>query len=138
MIREKDKKVAYGKMKYKSMNKFKGKFIVIEGMDGSGKKTQFQKLIRKLKSKKAPIMTLDFPCYKKGSSYFVKKYLKGEYGSWEEVDPYRASLFYALDRFDFKKEIEKELEEGKILIANRYTPSNMGHQGAKILSKRKN
>lgn len=116
--------------------KTKGKLIVLEGIDGSGKETQFKKLIKKLKSKKIQAKTLDFPRYKKQSAYFVKKYLKGKYGSLTDVNPYCASLFYALDRFDAKEQIEIGLEQGEVLIANRYTPSNMGHQGAKISNKK--
>lgn len=118
-------------------DKFAGKFVVLEGMDGSGKRTQLQKLMRRLRNKKIPTKVFDFPRYSRQASYFVRKYLNGEYGGWRDVNPYCASLFYALDRFDAKKEIEKYLQEGKVLIANRYTPSNLGHQGAKILGREK-
>ncbi len=117
-------------------NHNKGIFIIIEGTDGSGKTEQFKKLITKLKAHNFKIATFDFPQYEKPSSYFVKEYLNGRYGSWEEVGPYKASIFYALDRFSADKEIKKELKRGKIVISNRYVASNMGHQGSKIKSKK--
>src|SRR2546423_12717689 len=109
----------------------KGKFIVLEGTDGSGKTTQFKKLIDRLE-KEHEVTTFDFPQYAKPSSYFVKEYLNGRYGTLAEVGPYRASIFYALDRFDVGREISKWLKEDKIIVSNRYVSSNMGHQGAKI------
>lgn len=110
----------------------KGKFIVIEGTDGSGKTEQFKKLVDKLKSDGFDVATFDFPQYDKPSSYFVKQYLNGNYGGWEEVGPYKASIFYALDRFDISRQIKEWLNKGKIVVSNRYVASNMGHQGAKI------
>ena len=112
----------------------KGKFIVLEGTDGSGKTTQFNKLIARLEKEKHHIATFDFPQYTKPSSYFVKEYLNGRYGTIDQVGPYRASIFYALDRFDVGPEIIKWINEGKVILSNRYVSSNMGHQGAKIKS----
>jgi len=113
----------------------KGKFIVIEGTDGSGKTTQFKKLVSRLRSEGFKIVTFDFPQYGKPSSYFVREYLNGNYGSWQEVGPYRASVFYALDRFSVGREISNCLNKGKIVLSNRYVASNMGHQGSKIKNK---
>jgi thymidylate kinase/thymidylate synthase ThyX len=109
-----------------------GFFVVIEGTDGSGKGTQFDLLVKKLRSDGYDVATFDFPRYEEPSSYFVKEYLNGSYGSVEEVGPYTASLFYALNRFDSAKDIQKALDEGKVVIANRYTGSNMAHQGSKF------
>lgn len=110
----------------------KGKFIVIEGLDGSGKGTQVALLADYLKSKKKNFKVADFPQYENFSSAFVAKYLRGEYGSAEEVGPYRGSIFYALDRYDKSFDIKKWLKEGKIVISNRYVSANMGHQTGKI------
>ena len=117
------------------MKKTKGKFIVLEGTDGSGKTAQFWQLLKKLKRQKIEVRTLDFPRYGKPSSYFIEQYLSGKYGTWQEVGAYRASLFYALDRFAVSSKVKKWLEEGKTVISNRYVASNLGHQGAKIRNK---
>lgn len=110
----------------------KGKFIVIEGTDGSGKGTQVRLLIERLKRDGVPVEMVDFPQYENPSSYFVAKYLRGEYGTSDDVGPYRASMFYALDRYDKSFEIKKWLDEGIYVIANRYVSSNMGHQSGQI------
>lgn len=114
----------------------RGKFIVIEGTDGSGKATQVGLLIKRLKSMKLKIKTTDFPQYDNFSSAFVAKYLRGEYGPADEVGPYRASIFYALDRYDKSFEIKKWLKEGKLVVSNRYVSANMGHQAGKIKGKK--
>jgi dTMP kinase len=109
-----------------------GKFLVLEGADGSGKTTQFKKLVGRLRKSGHKVAAFDFPQYDKPSSYFVKEYLNGRYGGWREVGPYKASIFYALDRFDAGQKIRAWLKEGKVVVSNRYVASNMGHQGAKI------
>lgn len=114
------------------MSKSKGLFLVIEGTDGSGKGTQFKLLVERLKKDGYDVATFDFPQYERPSSYFVKEYLNGNYGSAEEVGPYTGSLFYALDRYEASKDIKQALEEGKVVIANRFTGSNMAHQGTKF------
>ncbi|MBW2970150.1 thymidylate kinase [Candidatus Woesearchaeota archaeon] len=108
----------------------KGVFIVIEGTDGTGKATQSKKLAEYLQSKGKTVEIFDFPQYDRPSSFFVQEYLNGKYGS--EVSPYKASLFYALDRFDASFRIREAINAGKIVISNRYVASNMGHQGGKI------
>lgn len=117
--------------------KEKGKFFVIEGTDGSGKTVQFRQLVKRLKSGRKTVATFDFPQYEKQSSYFVREYLNGQYGTWKEVGPYKASLFYALDRFDVAPRLREWQNAGKIVIANRYVASNMGHQGSKIQDYKK-
>lgn len=109
-----------------------GVFLVIEGTDGSGKGTQFKKLVDRLESAGHDVATFDFPQYDEPSSYFVKEYLNGKYGSAEEVGPYTGSLFYALDRYQASVQIREALSQGKIVLANRFTGSNMAHQGTKF------
>ncbi len=109
-----------------------GLFIVIEGTDGSGKTTQFELLKNRLIEAGYEVEAFDFPQYEQPSSHFVKQYLNGEYGTVDEVGPYTASLFYALDRFHAAGKIRRALKEGKVVISNRYTGSNMGHQGTKF------
>lgn len=109
-----------------------GTFIVIEGTDGSGKGTQFSLLAERLKNDGYDVALFDFPQYDNGSSYFVKQYLNGNYGSAEDVGPYTGSLFYALDRYEAGPKIRQALAEGKVVLANRYVGSNMAHQGTKF------
>jgi len=112
----------------------KGKFIVLEGTDGSGKTVQFEQLLLNLPSD-TKFSIADFPQYDKPSSYFVRRYLNGEYGSWKEVGAKKASLFFALDRFDVGAQIRKWLDDGRLVISNRYVASSMGHQGAKLATR---
>jgi len=114
------------------MNQSNGLFIVLEGTDGSGKGTQFALLAERLKQEGYNVETFDFPRYNEPSSYFIKEYLNGNYGGVNDVGPYTASLFFALDRFEASKNIKKALNEGKIVLANRYTGANMAHQGTKF------
>ena len=110
----------------------KGKLIVIDGTDGSGKKTQTRLLLERLQQEGYPALSIAFPQYGKKSAGLVEEYLNGKYGRPEEVSPYTASLFYALDRFDLSAEIRTGLEEGKIIITDRYVDANAGHHGGKI------
>lgn len=110
----------------------KGKFIVIEGTDGSGKATQFKQLIKRLTDQQVEIETFDFPQYGQPSAYFVEAYLNGKYGTAEEIGPYRGSVYFAMDRYAASFKMREALNEGKWVISNRYVGSNMGHQGGKI------
>lgn len=114
----------------------KGKFIVIEGTDGSGKGTQVELLSNYLKKKEKKFEVADFPQYNNFSGDFVAKYLRGEYGSAEEVGPYRGSIFYAVDRYDKSFDIRRWIDDGKIVLSNRYVSANMGHQTGKISGKK--
>lgn len=115
----------------------KGKFVVIEGLDGSGKKTQLDLLVEYCRQKKIKAAVVDFPQYYK--TFFGKlagRYLRGEFGETEAVSPYLASLLYAGDRWQAKAEMNQVLEEGKLLLANRYTSSSMAFMGGKIKTKK--
>ena len=109
-----------------------GKLIVIEGTDGSGKGTQTDLLISRLKNEGFEVEKADFPRYGNKSAGMVEEYLNGKFGSADEVGPYRASIFYACDRYAASFEIKKWLSEGKIVVSNRYVSANMGHQTGKI------
>ncbi|MEA3378495.1 MAG: thymidylate kinase [Nanoarchaeota archaeon] len=109
-----------------------GVFIVIDGTDGSGKGTQTKILVDRLRKENYDVEIADFPRYENLSSHMVKKYLNGDYGSANEVGPYRASILFACDRYDASFKIKQWLEEGKVVISNRYVSSNMGHQTGKI------
>lgn len=115
----------------------KGKFFVFEGIDGSGKSTQTKLLADYFVKKGQKVEQIDFPQHGERSSAMVDDYLTGKYGASEEVGPYIASIFYAIDRYDASFKIKKWLAEGKIVIADRYTVSNLGHQGGKIIKNKK-
>jgi len=114
---------------------YKGKFIVIEGIDGSGKSTQEKLLTRSLKKEGYKVSFIDFPQHGRKSAGLVDEYLTGKYGSAEEVSPYQASIFYACDRYDASFKIRDWLKKGRIVLADRYIGSNIGHQGGKIKNK---
>src|SRR3989344_3240164 len=115
----------------------KGKFFVMEGVDGSGKATQSKLLVEALKSKGHKVQKVDFPQYGKVSAGLVENYLKGVYGPSNEVGPYRASIFYACDRYDLSFQIRKWVNEGTMVVADRYVASNIGHQGGKLITSKK-
>lgn len=116
------------------MNNNEGLFLAVEGTDGSGKATQVEILAKRFTDEGYDVEVFDFPQYAHPSSYFVKQYLNGQYGSAEDVGPYTGSLFYALDRYEAAPKIRKALNEGKVVIANRFTGSNMAHQGTKFVN----
>lgn len=109
-----------------------GIFIVIEGTDGSGKGTQFKILKDRLLKNGYEVSVFDFPQYDSDSSFFVREYLNAKYGTAEEVGPYTGSLFYALDRYQAAPKIREALAKGHVVLANRFTGSNMAHQGTKF------
>ncbi|NQU98757.1 dTMP kinase [Candidatus Woesearchaeota archaeon] len=113
----------------------KGKFIVIDGTDGSGKATQTKLLVERLKKEGYDVETIDFPQHGQKSAALVEEYLNGKFGTADEVSPYQASLFYAVDRYAAARKIRTWLVEGKIVIGDRYCSSNMGHQTGKIKGK---
>ena len=111
----------------------KGKLLVIEGNDGSGKATQVKLLHDYLASIKVPVKIIDFPRYNE-SFYgkFIARFLQGEFGKLEQINPYLISIVYAEDREEAKEEIEEWLNKGIIVIANRYVPSNLAHQSGRL------
>lgn len=115
----------------------KGKLIVIDGGDGSGKSVQTAMLVRYIKEKKVPVKYLDFPQYYNSfHGKTVAKFLRGEFGNIDQVSPYLASLAYALDRSTVKEEMEQFLLKGGYIVANRYATSNIAYQGAKFLTEK--
>lgn len=112
-----------------------GKLIIIEsGSDASGKATQSEKLFHRLEGDGYPVRKVSYPNYDSDSSALVKMYLNGDFGKNPgDVSPYVASTFYAADRYaSYKKEWEDFYKNGGIVIADRYTTSNMVHQAAKM------
>lgn len=107
-------------------------FIVIDGVDGSGKATQTKLLVQHMQKEGLPVETISFPQYGKKSAGPVEEYLSGKYGSAEDVGAKRASILYAVDRFDASNTLKGWLDAGINVVADRYVGSNMGHQGSKI------
>jgi len=114
----------------------KGKLIVLDGADGAGKATQSKLLLAYLKQKKIPHHYLDFPRYYDSfHGQVVGRFLKGEFGQLDQVNPYLASYPFACDRAEAKEKIETWLVKGNFVIANRYTSSNLVFQGARLPAK---
>ena len=106
------------------------KLIVIEGIDGAGKQTQAEMLYNAL-SENYKVLKLSFPNYDSDSSVFIKKYLNGDYGLYDNI--YATSTFFAIDRYLTLREVNFTLYD--FIICDRYTQSNMIHQGAKLLDE---
>ena len=116
----------------------RGKLIVIDGTDSSGKATQTELLIKHLKRDGRKVKVVDFPDYY--SSFFGKfigHCLSEQYYNFVKVHPKIASVLYAADRFESRDKIKKWLSEGNIVIANRYASANQIHQGGKIANTKK-
>ena len=114
------------------MAEYLGKFIVIDGTDGSGKTTQLQLLVGKLQAEGYDVQIADFPQYNTKSAGMVEEYLSGKYGGADDVNPYAASILYATDRFDASFQIREWLKQGKVVVCNRYVSASFAHQGGKI------
>lgn len=120
------------------MDKKQGKLICFEGIDGSGKTTQIELLEQYLASQGWTLQIINFPRY--GENLYadlVKRYLKGEFGGINEVDPYLVSLAYAGDRFLAKPQIDRWLASGKLVVANRYVSSSKAHLGANLAEEKR-
>lgn len=111
----------------------KGKLIVIEGTDGSGKSTQFRLLTQRLTQEGRQFRKLVFPQYAEPSSALIRMYLDGEFGSRpSDVNAYTASAFFAVDRYaSYKKVWGSWYEQGGLVVSDRYTTSNAVHQACK-------
>ena len=103
----------------------KGKLIVLDGSDGSGKATQTRFLLARLKKEGYRVKTLDFPQYEK--NFFGKligECLVGDYGDFVKIDPHIGSVLYAADRYESKPVIERWLKQGFVVVLDRYVSSN--------------
>lgn len=111
-------------------------FIVIEGLDGSGKSTQLQLLKEYLSLNNTKFEYLHFPRLETPIfGELISMFLKGELGKLETVNPYLIALMYACDRSDAAAALKQWLKEGKTIIADRYVFSNIGYQCAKLEDK---
>jgi dTMP kinase len=110
----------------------RGKLIALEGIDGSGKRTQIDALAREFSRRGTPFAQISFPNYSGFHGKLVAQFLNGEFGSLGAVDPRFSALLYAGDRLESKPQIESALAAGKIVLADRYVASNLAHQGARV------
>lgn len=110
----------------------RGKLIALEGIDGSGKRTQLDLLAHEFDARGLTTFRISFPRYESFYGKLVGRYLNGEFGALGGVDPHLSALLYAGDRLEAKPEIEAALSAGKIVLADRYIGSNMAHQSERI------
>ena len=110
----------------------RGKLIAIEGIDGSGKRTQVELLTLTLKARGHSVYSTAFPQYDSWFGKMVGKFLNGDLGPLESVDPHFSSLLYAGDRFEAKYKLEAALDSGQIVLVDRYIASNLAHQTARV------
>ena len=112
----------------------KGKLFIIEAGDGSGKETQTRLLAERLVREGHRVVPVAFPDYEADSSMLVRMYLRGDFGTHaDDVNAYAASTFFAVDRYaSYRMKWGKDYEDGAVILADRYTTSNMVHQAVKI------
>jgi|SRR5579863_3156126 len=115
----------------------RGKLIVLEGIDGSGKRTQLEMLTRAFSARGITFRQVSFPRYEGFFGKLVAQFLNGEFGALEVVDPHFSALLYAGDRLEIKPAIEADLAAGRTVIADRYIGSNLAHQGARVPRERR-
>jgi len=115
----------------------RGKLIVIDGADGSGKATQVELLFKRLKKEGLKVKKIDFPQYEQNFfGELLGECLAGKYGDFISIPPRIASVLYAADRFESSSQVRKWLEAGYVVIADRYASANQIHQGGKIADPR--
>jgi dTMP kinase len=114
-----------------------GTLIAVEGIDGSGKRTQVELLTRALAVRGHSVYSTGFPQYGSWFGTMVGQFLNGDLGPLESIDPHFAALLYAGDRFESKTSIVTALNEGQIVIADRYVGSNLAHQVARAPSEKR-
>jgi len=110
----------------------RGQLLALEGIDGSGKRTQLDLLARELDARGLATLRVSFPHYESSFGKLVARYLNGEFGPLKAVDPHLSALLYAGDRLESKGELESALAAGKMVIADRYIGSNLAHQTARV------
>jgi dTMP kinase len=109
-----------------------GKLIAVEGIDGSGKRTQVELLTLTLKARGHDVYSTGFPQYDSWFGKMVGQFLNGDLGSLETVDPHFTAMLYAGDRFEAKPKLEAALYNGQIVLVDRYIASNLAHQTARV------
>ena len=116
----------------------RGKLIVFEGTDGSGKATQTRLMARRLASEGVPFQEIDFPRYGNPFAEPARLYLAGALGDRpEDVSACAASVLFAVDRYaSYKEDWGRSYEAGQVILANRYVTSNAVHRHPSCLRRR--
>lgn len=115
----------------------RGKLIAVEGIDGSGKRTQIDLLARAFEARGLRCVRVSFPRYESTFGRLVARFLNGEFGKLEAVDAHLSAVLYAGDRFESKGELLGALDAGKTVLADRYVGSNLAHQTARASPERR-
>jgi dTMP kinase len=115
----------------------RGKFIVIEGIDGAGKGTQTDLLARAFEQRGIPFVKFGFPRYESSFGRLIARFLNGEFGPLPAVDAHLSALLYAGDRFEAKSDLEAALNSGRTVVTDRYIASNLAHQAARVPAERR-
>jgi len=110
----------------------RGMLIVFEGIDGAGKRTQVSLLSAALAARNIPCESFSFPVYPTFFGRLIERYLNGEFGPLDQVDPHFSAMLFAGDRLKQKDRLLKALQDGKTVLADRYVASNLAHQGARV------
>ncbi len=115
----------------------RGKLIVIEGIDGAGKRTQANLLARAFQQRGVPFVRFSFPRYESSFGRLIARFLNGEFGPLPAVDAHFSAVLYAGDRFEAKPELEAALNAGQAVVTDRYIASNLAHQAARVPAERR-
>jgi len=110
----------------------RGMLIVFEGIDGAGKNTQVARLAAALAARNIPSEVISFPVYQTFFGRMIERYLRGEFGPLDQVDPQFSAMLFAGDRLKQKGRMLAALEAGKTLLADRYVASNLAHQSSRV------
>ncbi len=115
----------------------RGRLIALEGIDGSGKRTQLDMLARALGDRGVAHVCVSFPRYDGFFGRMVGQFLNGEFGPLDAVDAHFSALLYAGDRLEARTALEADLARGRMVLADRYVGSNLAHQGARVPRERR-
>jgi dTMP kinase len=115
----------------------RGKLIVLDGIDGAGKATQTARLIERVKRAGHQVATFDFPQYDGFFGQLIARYLRGEFGPAATLPPEFVAVLYAADRWTSRTPLDAALANGQVVILNRYVPSNIAYQSARVPAQRR-
>lgn len=113
-----------------------GKLIVLDGTDGSGKSTQLDLLKTRLQQEGHKVFLIKYPRYESTTGKVIARYLAGEMGSMESISPEFISLLYSADRYESRDQLQIMLDQGFIVLADRYCQSNFAFQSSKFVNSR--